>query len=70
VRNPLLPRTYKTGPRYTCFDKAPAEPITLKKVGAAMSAAGEELRLCGRKMAFGARPDQQGPVMVSFARTD
>jgi len=34
------------------FDKAPAEPITLKKLGAAISAAGEELQLSGRKMAF------------------
>jgi hypothetical protein len=34
------------------FDKAPAEPITLKKLGAAISAAGEELQLSGHKMAF------------------
>jgi hypothetical protein len=26
------------------FDEAPAEPITLKKLGAAISATGEELR--------------------------
>ena len=34
------------------LDKAPAEPINLKKLGAAISAAGDELHLCGRKMAL------------------
>jgi hypothetical protein len=41
------------------FDKAPAEPLTLEKLGAAISAAGEELQLSGRKMAFGGGHDQR-----------
>jgi len=35
-----------------------AEPITLKELGAAVSAAGEELQLSGRKMAFVGEHDQ------------
>jgi len=41
------------------FDKASAEPITLKKLGAAISAAGQESQVCGRKRAFGGRHDQR-----------
>jgi len=41
------------------FDKGPAEPITLKKLGAATSAAGEELQLSVRKRAFGDRHDER-----------
>jgi hypothetical protein len=41
------------------FAKPVAEPITLKKLGAAISAAGEELELSGRKRAFGGRQDQR-----------
>jgi hypothetical protein len=40
------------------FDKAPAEPIPLKKLGAAISAAGEELQLSERNMVFGGGHDQ------------
>jgi hypothetical protein len=41
------------------FDKALAEPIPLKKLGAAISAAGGELQVYGRKRAFGGRHDQR-----------
>jgi len=41
------------------FDKAPAEPITLKKLGAVISAAGQELQVSGRKMAFVGGHDQR-----------
>jgi len=41
------------------FDKAPAEPITLKKLGAVISAAGEELQVSGHKMAFVGGHDQR-----------
>ena len=42
-------------PKGQSFDKAPAEPITPKKFGAAIGAAGEQLQLSGGKMAFGGR---------------
>jgi len=35
------------------------KPITLKKLGAAVSAAGEELQMSGRKMAFVGGHDQR-----------
>jgi hypothetical protein len=35
------------------------EPITLKKLGAVISAAGEELQVSGRKMAFVGGHDQR-----------
>ncbi|MBZ5670159.1 MAG: hypothetical protein LAO04_10565 [Acidobacteriia bacterium] len=41
------------------LDKAQAEPITLKKLGAAIGAAGQELHLSGRKMAFLGGHDQR-----------
>jgi len=34
------------------------KPITLKELGAAVSAAGEELQVSGRKMAFAGGPEQ------------
>jgi hypothetical protein len=40
------------------FDKAQAKPITLKKLGAAASAAGQGLQLSGCKMAFAGGHDQ------------
>jgi hypothetical protein len=41
------------------FDKAPAEPITLKKFGTVMGAADGELQQSGGKMAFGGWRDQR-----------
>jgi len=41
------------------FDQAPTEATTLKKLGAAISAAGEELQVYGRKMAFAGGHDQR-----------
>jgi hypothetical protein len=40
-------------------DSSPGEPISLKKHGAAIGAAGEELQVSGRKMAFGGGHDKR-----------